>query len=275
MGSWWITQILGVLLSMPTENHLSADLRTKRRVERLLRRKRNAESIRRHLEAGGEYISKRERIRLSKEKLRQNLSNGVKFCIDCSFEDDMSAKEHSKFAQQLCRIYGANKKAVIPFSLHLVNFDPVGPLAMCCRKKCSGFDAYQIGFHVGSPTDVFKSQQIFYLSPDASDPLLDVDRCSVYVVGGLVDENIAKGKSLDTASKLGIPTVRLPIQEFAPTDWSPQNSTKSSALPLNIVVEILLAFLQHRDWRTALDQCLPRRFRTRNDLGRQTSVQLA
>lgn len=77
---------------MSTENCLFADLRTRRRLERLRRRKRNAESIRRCLEAGGEYISKRERIRLSKEKLRQNLASGVKFCIDCSFEGDMSAK---------------------------------------------------------------------------------------------------------------------------------------------------------------------------------------
>ncbi|VDM31711.1 unnamed protein product [Hydatigera taeniaeformis] len=262
----------------------SSDLSTKRRLERLRRRKRDVESIRRHLEAGGEYISKRERIRLSKEKLRQNLATGIKFCIDCSFEDDMSAKamfgavlfncflhassfvqERSKFAQQLCRIYGVNKKATNPFSLHLVNFNTEGPLAKCCRKKCSGFDNYQIGFHAGSPTNVFKSNQIFYLSPDAPDPLLDLDRYSVYVAGGLVDENITKGKSLDTASKLGIPAVRLPIKEFAPGDWSPRNPVKSSALPLNILVEILLAFLQNRDWRTALDQCLPHRFRTRNN----------
>ncbi|KAL5111289.1 hypothetical protein TcWFU_000983 [Taenia crassiceps] len=241
--------------------------RVDRRVERLRRRKRDAESIRQHLEAGGGYISKRERIRLSKAKLRQNLAIGVKFCIDCSFEGDMSAKERSKFAQQLCRIYGANKRAANPFSLHLVNFNPTGPLARCCRKKCSGFDNYQIGFHVDSPTDVFKSHRILYLSPDASEPLLDVDKCSVYVAGGLIDENIAKGKSLSTASKLGIPTVRLPIQEFAPSDWFPQNPTKSSALPLNILVEILLAFLQHRNWTAALNQCLPQRFRTRSDLG--------
>lgn len=50
----------------------------------------------------------------------------------------------------------------------------------------------QIGLHVGSPTDVFKSQRILYLSPDASDPLIDVDECFVYVAGGLIDENIAK-----------------------------------------------------------------------------------
>nr|CDS15705.1 RNA guanine 9 methyltransferase [Echinococcus granulosus] len=257
-----ICLLFATFVLMSTEDRLFSNLRTKRRLERLRRRKRDTESIRRHLEAGGEYISKRERIRLSKERLRQNLVSGVKFCIDCSFEGDMSAKEHSKFAQQLCRVYGANKKAVSPLSLHLVNFNPAGLLAECCRRKCCGFDNYQIGFHVGSPTDVFKSQRIVYLSPDASDPLLDVDKCSVYVAGGLIDENIVKGRSLDTASRLGISAVRLPIQEFAPRDWSPQNPAKSSSLPLNIVVEILLAYLQHRDWRTALDHHLPHRFRT-------------
>ena len=71
-----------------------------------------------------------------------------------------------------------------------------------------------------------------------------------------------KGKSLDTARSLNVSAVRLPIEEFAPADWFPQNRVKASALPLNTVVEILLAYLQHGDWRTAFDRYLPHRFRT-------------
>ncbi|VDD77388.1 unnamed protein product [Mesocestoides corti] len=245
---------------------LTADIslsraRHKRRNEKLRRRKRNAEILRRHLEAGGTHVSKREKIRIDKANLQLKLAEGVKFCFDCAFESEMSAKEQSKFAQQLCRAYGANKKATTSLSLHLVNYDSSGLLAECCRKKCSGFLNYQIGFHAGPPTEVFKSERIVYLSPDATDALLDIDSESVYVAGGLVDENLLKGKSLDTAAKLGVPAVRLPIQEFAPPDWCPQNKIKSCALPLNTVVEIFLVFLQHRDWRKTFEQCLPLRFR--------------
>ena len=71
-----------------------------------------------------------------------------------------------------------------------------------------------------------------------------------------------KGKSCDAAKRLNVPAVRLPIEEFAPVDWFPQNRVKASALPLNTVVEILLTFLEHGDWRATLDHCLPKRSRT-------------
>lgn len=81
---------------------------------------------------------------------------------------------------------------MVPLSIHLVNFNSSGPLAECCRRKCCGFDNYQIGFHAESPTEVFKDQKIIYLSPDASNPLIEVEKDVVYVVGGLIDESIEK-----------------------------------------------------------------------------------
>ncbi|VUZ51037.1 unnamed protein product [Hymenolepis diminuta] len=241
---------------------LPSNILSKRKMEKFRRRKRLAESIRRHVESGGEHISKRVRIKLDKEKLKQNLANGVKFCIDCSFEKDLSQKEISKLAQQFCRTYGANKKATVPFSMHLVNFNSSGPLAECCRRKCCGFDNYQIGFHAESPTEVFKDQKIIYLSPDAPDPLIEVEKDVVYVVGGLIDESIEKGRSLDKATNLNVSAARLPIDEFAPADWNPQNRVKASALCINTLVEILLDVMHIKDWRQAFDKHLPHRHRT-------------
>nr|CUU00331.1 hypothetical transcript [Hymenolepis microstoma] len=232
-------------------------------MEKLRRRKRLAESIRLHVESGGEHMSKRDQIKLDKEKLKQNLANGVKFCIDCSFEKDLSQKEISKLAQQFCRTYGANKKAIVPLSINLVNFNSSGPLAECCRRKCCGFDNYQIGFHAESPTKVFKDQEIIYLSPDAPDPLIEIKKDAVYVVGGLIDESIKKGRSLDEATKLNVSAARLPIDEFAPAHWNPQNRVKASALCINTLVEILLDVMRTKDWRQAFDRHLPHRYRTK------------
>ncbi|KAM7540564.1 hypothetical protein Aperf_G00000031094 [Anoplocephala perfoliata] len=249
---------------MSAELPNSSSLRSKRRAEQLRRRKRLAESVRRHVESGGKYISKRDKIRLQKEKLKQSLTGGVKFCIDCSFENELSAKEISKLAQQFCRTYGANKKAVEPFSLHLVNFNTSGQLAECCRRKCCGFDNYLIGFHPESPVEVFRDLKIVYLSPDAPSPLLEIEKDSVYVVGGLIDESIekARGRSLDSAAMLNVTALRLPIDEFAPDDWNPQNRTKASALCINTLVEILLDVMHNHDWRQAFDKHLPRRYRS-------------
>ncbi|KAM3182234.1 hypothetical protein ACTXT7_012793 [Hymenolepis weldensis] len=225
---------------------LPSNILSKRKIEKLRRRNRLAESIRRYVKSGGVHISKRDRIKLDKEKLKQNLANG----------------EISKLAQQFCRTYGANKKAVVPLSIHLVNFNSSGPLAECCRRKCCGFDNYQIGFHAESPTEVFKDQKIIYLSPDAPDPLIEVEKDIVYVVGGLIDESIEKGRSLDKAANLNVSAARLPIDEFAPADWNPQNRVKASALCINTLVEILLDVMHTKDWRQAFNKHLPHRYRT-------------
>ncbi len=143
-----------------------------------------------------------------------------------------------------------------------------------------------MGFHSTSPAESFNKTKIVYLSPEASTALLEIDNDAVYVAGGLVDEQLlkvnqtnlrfisvklnhtnhisvfSKGKSLYAAAELGANAVRLPIDEFAPSDWCPQNKAKSSALPINTVVEILLTFMESQDWRIALEKHLPRRFRT-------------
>lgn len=56
--------------------------------------------------------------------------------------------------------------------------------------------------------------------------------------------------------------LRLPIDEFAPDDWNPQNRIKASALCINTLVEILLDVMHKHDWRQAFDKHLPHRYRT-------------
>ncbi|VDN10058.1 unnamed protein product [Dibothriocephalus latus] len=170
--------------------------------------------------------------------------------------------ERSKFAQQFCRAYGANKSSPEPFSLHLTNFSMNSALGACCREKCSGFENYKIGFHAVSPAIAFPASKLVYLSPDAHSPLLDIELDTIYVIGGLVDENVRKGVSLAAANAIGTESARLPLQEFGPEGWGAENKTKSSALPINIVLSILLSYRQHKDWRKALETNLPKRFQT-------------
>uniref|UniRef100_A0A0X3Q1E6 tRNA methyltransferase 10 homolog B n=1 Tax=Schistocephalus solidus TaxID=70667 RepID=A0A0X3Q1E6_SCHSO len=125
-----------------TEKRLAAR-RLKRKDEKRRRRERDALITRESVKAG-KYVPKRTVVRHSRERMIENLMNAPKICIDCSFESLMSPKERSKFAQQFCRAYGANKSSPEPFSLHLTNFSMESALGVCCRQKCSGFENYKV-----------------------------------------------------------------------------------------------------------------------------------
>lgn len=47
-------------------------------------------------------------------------------------------------------------------------------------------------------TEVFTPEEVVYLSPDASDPLMSLDKSKVYIIGGFVDESIKKVCSFPT-----------------------------------------------------------------------------
>ena len=42
------------------------------------------------------------------------------------------------------------------------------------------------------------------LSPDAAEPLLDLDPSRVYAIGGIVDRSVRKGVTLEFAEREGI-----------------------------------------------------------------------
>ncbi|KER25857.1 tRNA (guanine-N(1)-)-methyltransferase [Opisthorchis viverrini] len=230
--------------------------KAKRKLEKARKREVNRENVCRLAEEGS-YISKRQLKRNLDVKIRQAFDVGVKLCIDCSYESCMSQKECNKFAQQLCRAYGANRKHNNPVSLHLVNFLSSGQIAAACKRKCDGFEHYVIGKHSDLPRSVF-DKNVIYLSPDAPEPLLDISDDCAYVIGCLIDEHLMKGKSLEEANAQQCKAVHLPIPEFIE---STNGSFRSPVLTVNQVVELILAYLDNgRDWKQAILSTVPGRF---------------
>ncbi|CAL8070252.1 unnamed protein product [Calicophoron daubneyi] len=170
----------------------------------------------------------------------------------------MSPKECGKFAQQFCRAYGANRSSATPASLHLVSCSPGGPLLNACKAKCDGFERYTIVMHNTSALEAFGSEKdIVYLSPDAEQPLLSVDKSVVYVVGCLVDEHLLKGKSLAEATRHGCKALRLPLQEYAATRHM---QVVNPVLAINQVVEVLLGYIQMaNNWEEVIHSAVPSR----------------
>lgn len=64
----------------------------------------------------------------------------------CVFLNSLLFKwqEKSKLAQQLCRLYGVNKKADTPAHVYFAGFDKNGELYQECIRKIDGFEKYQV-----------------------------------------------------------------------------------------------------------------------------------
>lgn len=77
---------------------------------------------------------------------------------------------------------------------------------------------------------------------------------STYIIGGLVDKNRHKGICYKAAMEKGIKTAKLPIGEYI-------EMTSRSVLATNHVVEIMLRWLEVRDWGEAFMHVLPARKR--------------
>lgn len=91
-----------------------------------------------------------------------------------------------------------------------------------------------------------------YLSPDASEELLEVDPDAAYVIGGLVDRTVIKNASLNRAEELNIPAVRLPIRAYMKS---------RTCLNLDHVVTMICKYKEVHDWKVAFDYGAPKRWK--------------
>ncbi|XP_005751126.1 tRNA methyltransferase 10 homolog B [Pundamilia nyererei] len=225
-----------------------------RRKEEKLRRKMNRE-----LESGASterQFTKRVMKAITKERLAEARSTGLKLCVDLSMTDCMSDKEISRLAGQLRRLYGSNKKATRPFHLFLTELREDSRLYRECVRMNDGFLNYTMDITDGSCLDLFPPESVVYLTPDAEEALESVDADKVYVLGGLVDESIQKKLSLSRAGELSVRTARLPIDEYMVKKDNVKNF-HSKILAVNQVFDILLTFCDTGSWMEALQTWFP------------------
>nr|XP_049615039.1 tRNA methyltransferase 10 homolog B isoform X3 [Syngnathus scovelli] len=239
-------------------------LRKQRHWERKLaarKSKRKEEKLRRKLNRQTEDVehpplTKRVMKAVTKERLAEARSSGVKVCVDLGMTHRMSDKETSRLAAQIRRLYGSNKRASKPFHLFLTSFRENSRLLAECVRMNAGFLNYTMERTEQSCLDIFPPGRVVYLSPDAQEALERVDRNTVYVLGGLVDESIQKTLSLSRAAELGVRVARLPIDEHMQKIANRKNF-HSKILAINQVFDILLAVCDTGSWTHALDKCFP------------------
>ncbi|XP_047437748.1 tRNA methyltransferase 10 homolog B [Mugil cephalus] len=242
-------------------------LRKQRNWERQLaskKSKRKEEKQRRKLnreqESGSStdqpQFSKRVMKAITKERLVEAQSTGLKLCVDLSMTDCMSDKEISRLAGQLRRLYGSNKKAAQPFHLFLTDLREDSRLYRECIRMNAGFLNYMMDITEESCLDLFPPESVVYLTPDAEEALETIEADRVYVLGGLVDESIQKKLSFSRARELSVRTARLPIDEYMMKKNNAKNF-HSKILAVNQVFDILLTFCVTGSWTDAFQMWFP------------------
>ncbi|KAE8604550.1 hypothetical protein XENTR_v10014739 [Xenopus tropicalis] len=188
----------------------------------------------------------------SRKRFRHEVQpSALRLIIDCSFDDLMALRDVKKLNKQIRRCYAENRRAVHPVQLYLTSHG--GQLK-------SNMDEYDKGWinwkdiHIKPEhyKDLIKKEDLVYLTSDSPEVLSELDETKAYIIGGLVDHNHHKGITYKKALELGISHAQLPLGNFVK-----MNTRK--VLAVNHVFEIILAFLEKKEWKEAFFSVLPQR----------------
>ncbi|XP_030636536.1 tRNA methyltransferase 10 homolog A [Chanos chanos] len=217
------------------------DLRKQKRKERKQKRRLERQA---QAEDGAEWIGKK-RFR------REAEPSSLKLVVDCSFDNLMVLKDVKKLHKQIQRCYAENRRAAHPVQFYLTSHG--GQLKQNMDEINKGWVNWK-DVHITAEHfhEVLKKEELVYLTSDSPNVLQELDEAKAYVIGGLVDHNHHKGISFERAKELGIAHAQLPLGSFVK-----MNSRK--VLAVNHVFEIILAYLEKRDWQEAFFTVLPQR----------------
>ncbi|XP_075400110.1 tRNA methyltransferase 10 homolog A isoform X2 [Tenrec ecaudatus] len=187
----------------------------------------------------------RKRIR------RDAVHSALRLVIDCSFDDLMVLKDIKKLHKQIQRCYAENRRALHPVQFYLTSHG--GQLKKNMDENDKGWVNWK-DIHIKPEhySELIKKEDLIYLTSDSPNVLKKLDESKAYVIGGLVDHNHHKGVTYKQASDYGIEHAQLPLGNFVK-----MNSRK--VLAVNHVFEIILEYLETRDWQEAFFTILPQR----------------
>ncbi|KAM8808631.1 tRNA methyltransferase 10 homolog A-like [Eudromia elegans] len=156
-----------------------------------------------------------------------------------------------KLHKQIQRCYAENRKAFHPVQFYLTSHG--GQLKNNMNENDKGWVNWKdIQIRTEHYSELIKKEDLVYLTSDSPDVLSELGEKKAYVIGGLVDHNHHKGITYRKAMELGIGHAQLPLGNFVK-----MNSRK--VLAVNHVFEIILAYLEKRDWKEAFFSVLPQR----------------
>ncbi|KAJ3926498.1 MAG: guanine-1-methyltransferase-domain-containing protein [Lentinula lateritia] len=210
-----------------------------------------------------------------KARKRQKMSGfGGKIVLDLSFDKLMSEKEINSLCSQLAYTYSANRNASYPFTLLCTSLngrtrDRLEAINDGAYKRWTHTEWWENSYDclwsspgVSSSTreaslpqadlDVQK-QKIVYLTADSGEEIEELKPGETYIIGALVDRNRYKNLTFDKATKESIRHARLPIGKYI------SSLPTRKVLTVNQVFEIMLKWVETRDWEEAFNCIIPKR----------------
>ena len=189
-----------------------------------------------------------------KTRMEQALLTGQRIIIDLEFPDLMHLGELRSMGQQVTYCYAANSKASTP--AHLILSGINGKMKESLEKQVNGYANWLVTMTEKTYLEHFEDSKddLVYLTADSPNELDVLDPGKAYIVGGIVDRNRHKGLCFNKAEAQGIATARLPLGEHI-------KLASSSVMCTNHVVEIMLKWLELRDWEAAFKAVIPTRKR--------------
>jgi len=222
------------------------DTKQERRAKEKEKRKRKMEERRK--EGGFEESRSESRKKLKQSKMSESQCKvGVVF--DLQFEGLMSQRDLGKTLKQIMKCYSLNRRLANPLQLHMTSFTGRAREEMA---KNQGFENWDMNFEEGRYEEALSRDRLVYLTSESEQVITELEGDKCYIIGGIVDHNSQKGLCHREAEALGIPTARLPIDQYM------QMRTRK-VLTVNHVFEILAAVSQGRGWGEALVQVIPGR----------------
>ncbi|KAI9486100.1 MAG: guanine-1-methyltransferase-domain-containing protein [Benjaminiella poitrasii] len=193
---------------------------------------------------------------LPKRPKAKNMTIGeIGIILDCSFSDYMIDKELSSLRQQIVRCYSANVRAQKQsFKMMLTSFDE--PLKKQMDAKAPSWQNWKnIEVRNEAYMDVLSDEEkknLVYLTADSKEVAHELEEGKTYIIGGIVDKNRYKNLCYDKAKSQGIKTAQLPIGDYI-------RMASRKVLTVNQVMEIMVKWLDCRDWEQAFKEVIPER----------------
>ncbi|CAO3621677.1 unnamed protein product [Cunninghamella blakesleeana] len=184
-------------------------------------------------------------------KSKDMILGNRKVIIDCAFSDLMNEKEIHSLQSQLVRCYSANRLSKEAMQLTISSFDSI--LEDAFHKKTPSYKNWlNVEFDSKNYEDQFDKSKLVYLSADSDNVAHELEEDKIYIIGGIVDKNRHKGLCQDKATRQEITTAQLPIGDYI-------QMASRKVLTVNQVYEIMLKWVEYRDWEKAFLDIIPQR----------------
>ncbi|KAG8218491.1 guanine-1-methyltransferase-domain-containing protein [Butyriboletus roseoflavus] len=199
--------------------------------------------------------------------------------VDLGFDELMSDKEINSLTSQLAYTYSANRHAAHAFSVLIFTslngrtrqrLDAINDAGY---RRWSRTEWWEEGYDrlwtepsqppqlAGEEASTQGSlmlaaqadrKKIVYLTADSSEELLELGEGETYIIGGICDHNRYKNLCLTKANDSQIRHARLPIGRYI-------SLATRKVLTVNQVFEILLKWIDTRNWEEAFWAVIPKR----------------